>query len=95
MPLSPFFENVGTGKAAKAAQDDCGTYQEEGTEAEEGEDAEETGSLPGGGRTGGIADRAVPASHAGDRPGMASGMAQVTHKAGVDAPASHRSELWK
>ena len=52
-------------------------------------------SLPGGGRTGGIADHVVPAPHAGDGPGMAGGMVQVTDKAGVDPPASHRSELWK
>ena len=31
----------------------------------------------------------------GDGPGMAGGMVQVTDKAGVDPPASHRSELWK
>ena len=79
----------------KATPDDCGAHQEEGTEAEEGEDAEETGSLPGGDRTGGIADHAVPAPYAGDGPGMAGGMVQVTDKAGVDPPASHRSELWK
>ena len=84
--------HAGTGKATP---DDWGAHQEEGTEAEEGEDAEETGSLPGGDRTGGIADHAVPAPYAGDGPGMAGGMVQVTHKAGVDAPASHRSELWK
>ena len=75
--------------------DDCGAHQEEGTEAEEGEYAEETGSLPGGDRTGGIADHVVPAPHTGDGPGMAGGMVQVTDKAGVDPPASHRSELWK
>ena len=39
----------------------------------------------------GIADHAVPAPHTGDGPGMAGGMAQVTHKAGEGAPASHRS----
>ena len=50
---------------------------------------------PGGDRTGGIADHAVPAPHTGDGPGMAGGMVQVTDKAGVDPPASHRSELWK
>lgn len=44
---------------------------------------------------GGIADHAVPAPYAGDGPGMAGGMVQVTDKAGVDPPASHRSELWK
>ena len=41
------------------------------------------------------ADHAVPAPYAGDGPGMAGGMVQVTDKAGVDPPASHRSELWK
>lgn len=33
----------------------------------------------------------MPAPHAGDGPGMAGGMVQVTDKAGVDPPASHRS----
>ena len=33
----------------------------------------------------------MPAPYAGDGPGMAGGMVQVTDKAGVDPPASHRS----
>ena len=69
---------------------DCGAHQEEGTEAEEGEHAEETGKLPGGGRTGGVADHVVPAPHAGDGPGMAGRMVQV-----VKAPNREEGGLYR